>query len=112
MSSSYVWVQLYYEGKDKPKGSSIKIRPIPEDVADLIEAAKAKLKKGLDHAGLTEISVYPPKSSGNNSKYKPGKPLKEAIDELKTANPPTSNDHPLIVVAPAPQQPQQQPDGD
>ena len=110
---SSVWVQLCYEGKNELKGRPVEIEPIPRNIDALARRLKENdMKKELDHAGLTEISVYPPKSSGNNSKYKPGKPLKEAIDELKTANPPTSNDHPLIVVAPAPQQPQQQPDGD
>ena len=104
MSSSSVWVQLYYKGNDEAEGNPIKIRPIPEDVADLIEAAKAKLKKELDHAGLTEIDVYPPKSSGDENKYKQGKKLGEVIQELKKKSPPTSDDHPLSVVAPRQQQ--------
>ena len=106
MSSSYVWVQLYYEGKDKPKGSSIKIRPIPEDVADLARRLKENdLKNKLGHCDVDEIDIYPPKSSLDREKqYKPGKKLEEVIDELKNTTPPTSEDHPLIVVAPAPEQ--------
>ena len=71
---SYVWVQLYYEGKDEPEGNPIKIRPIPEDVADLAEDVKKTLN--LD-APLHLISVYPPDSSGDKNKYKSGKKLAE-----------------------------------
>ena len=63
MSYSFVWTQLYYEGKDKPVGNPIKIRPIPEDVTDLAEAVKAKLAPKIDNAPLDEIFVYPPDTS-------------------------------------------------
>jgi hypothetical protein len=101
MSSPFVWVQLYYKGKDEPEGNPVKIRPIPEDVANLAETVKDKLE--LD-ARLNLIFVYPPKSSGDENKYKSGKKLEEVIDELKNTTPPTSDDHPLVVVAPDPKQ--------
>ena len=113
---SSVWVQLYYEDKDKgkvePHGRPVEIEPIPKNINALAKATKKELLKELDHAGLTEIFVYPPKSSGDENKYKSGKKLSEVIDELKNTTPPTSDYHPLIVVAPDPlQQPQQQADG-
>ena len=105
MSSSYVWVQLYYESKDEPEGNPIKLRPIPEDVADLAKEVKKEMGVALNHCDAAKLVVYPPKSSGDREKkYKPGKKLEEVIDELKNTTPPTSDDHPLIVVAPAPQQ--------
>ena len=107
MSSSYVWVQLYYKGKDEPVGNAIKIRPIPEDVADLARRLKENdLKNKLGHCDVDEIDIYPPKSSLDREKrYKPGKKLEEVIAEMENKKtPPTSDDHPLIVVAPAPQQ--------
>ena len=60
MSSPFVWVQLYYKGKDEPEGQPFKIKPTPEDVADLIELAKAKLKPKIDYAPVDEISVFSP----------------------------------------------------
>ena len=103
---SFVWVQLYYEGKDGPEGQPVEIEPITRNVGALKEAAKAKLKKELDHAGLTEITVYPPGTTSftKPNSIKPGKKLEEVIDELKDTTPPTSDDYPLIVVAPTPQQ--------
>jgi hypothetical protein len=107
MSSSYVWVQLYYEEQGKA-GNPIKIRPIPEDVADLAEAVKDKMAEELMHCSPARLDVYPPKSSGDREKqYGPDKEMKEVIRELKKKTPPTSGKHPLIVVAPPPpQQPQ------
>ena len=56
MSSSSVWVQLYYEGKDDPEGNPVEIEPIPKNVGALAkEVKKEELKKELNHAGLTEI---------------------------------------------------------
>lgn len=68
MSSSLVWVQLYYEGKDEPEGNPIKIRPIPEDVADLAEAVKDKMAEELMHCSAAKLVVFPPKSSGDKKK--------------------------------------------
>ena len=117
MSSSSVWVQLYYEDKRKGSPEQIYKSDLREgrdwNVASLRGIVKDKLKKELDHAGLTEICVFspgtkPPFSEANS--IRPGKKLVDLIEELITT-PPTSDDHPLIVVAPAPpptpQQPQQ-----
>ena len=106
MSSSSVWVQLYYEGKDDPEGNPVEIEPIPKNIGALAkEVKKEELKKELDHAGLTEIDIYPPKSSDDENKYKSGKKLEEVIAELeKKRTPPTSDNCPLIVVAPDPKQ--------
>ena len=106
MSSSSVWVQLYYKGKGAPNGRPVETEPIPRNINALVkQLAKEELKKELDHAGLTEIDIYPPKSSDDENKYKSGKKLEEVIAELeKKRTPPTSDDYPLIVVAPDPKQ--------
>ena len=39
---------------------------------------------------------------GKISAIPPGKKLEQLIDELKNTSPPTSDDHPFIVVAPTP----------
>ena len=98
---SSVWVQLYYEGKGEV-GKPIKIRPIPEDVADLAKEAKKELE--LD-AGLNLIYVYPPGTKppfSEQTSIRGDKLLKELIEELGNKNPRVSigYDHPLIVVAP------------
>ena len=101
--SSSVWVQLYYKGKDEPEGQPIKITPSPEDVADL----KAVVLPRLNPLELAKIFVFspgttPPFPEANS--IRPGKKLVDLIEELKNTAPPTSDDHPLIVVAPAPPQ--------
>ena len=100
MSSSFVWVQLYYKGKDKPEGQPIKIKPIPEDVADLAEAAIAKLPNSLSHCDAADLFVYPPDT----------KPPFSQDKALKSWDPIPSNSsgpQPLIVVAPAQKQQQE-----
>ena len=75
-------------------------------IAGLKEVLKDKLAEELMHCSAARLVVYPPKSlsSGDKNKYKPGKKLEEVIEELKNTTPPIFDDHPLIVVAPAPQQ--------
>ena len=112
MSSSSVWVQLYHEGKDEPKGRPVEIQPIPRNIDALIEAAKAKLKPKIDYAPVDEISVFSPDTKPPFSEQtfiRGDKILKELIDELGNKTPPVSidYDHALMVVAPDP--PQQQP---
>eukprot|EP00339_Tiarina_fusa_P026794 CAMPEP_0117032336 /NCGR_PEP_ID=MMETSP0472-20121206/23187_1 /TAXON_ID=693140 ORGANISM="Tiarina fusus, Strain LIS" /NCGR_SAMPLE_ID=MMETSP0472 /ASSEMBLY_ACC=CAM_ASM_000603 /LENGTH=336 /DNA_ID=CAMNT_0004740945 /DNA_START=65 /DNA_END=1075 /DNA_ORIENTATION=- len=115
MSSSSVWVQLYYNHEETQdlelKGNPIDIglAEIPNgNISGLARRLKENdMKKELDHAGLTEISVFsprtkPPFSQANS--IRPGKKLVDLIDELENTTPPTSDDRPLIVVAPAPQQ--------
>lgn len=106
MDTTFVWARLYWEDKDKgtvkPAGEDpIKIRPVPKYVADLMKKAKDDdLKEELQRTGITQFSVYPPKSCANQEKYPAGKQLSEVMAELK-GTPPTSPDHPLVVVSPA-----------
>ena len=65
------------------------------------------MAEALSHCFAAELVVFspgtkPPFSQDNS--IRPGKPLREVIDELKTTTPPTSDDYPLIVVAPDPKQ--------
>ena len=109
MSSSSVWVQLYYEDKRKGSPEQIYKSDLREgrdwNVASLRGIVKDKLKKELDHAGLTEICVFSPGT-------KPPFSQDKAIDPGDPVPTGTDSRHPLIVVAPAPpptpQQPQQQ----
>ena len=116
MSSSFVWVRLYYKGNDEPEGQAIFIKIESLDlpvIGALAEAAKDKLKPKIDYAPVDEIFIYPPETKPPFSQVnsiRPGKKLEELIQELKKKNPPTSDDHPLIVVAPAPP-PQPRADG-
>jgi hypothetical protein len=89
---SYVWVQLFYKGKDEPKGQPIKIKPAPEDVAELIMAVKTALE--LD-ARLNLIFACPPGTTPPFSQDK-------AIDPGDHVPAGTTSKNPLIVVAPAP----------
>ena len=118
MSSSSVWVQLCHKGKDERVGRQVQVHQShlaagrEWNIDALAEAVKAKLKKELDHAGLTEIFVHPPGTKppfSQANSIRPGKKLLEVIDELENETPPTSDDHPLIVVAP---DPTKQPSGD
>ena len=107
---SFVWVQLYYEYEERVEIQEnrvdIEIAEIPNgNISGLARRLKENhMKNDLSHCDRGRIRVYPPKSSGDENKYKSGKKLKEVIDELKNTTPPTSDDHPLIVVAPAPPQ--------
>ena len=65
MSSSSVWVQLYYEGKEEPKGQPIKITSKPDDVADL----KAVVLPKLDPTELAEVFVDPPETKPQSIQF-------------------------------------------
>ena len=111
--SSFVWVQLYYEGKDEPEGKPIKIKPAPDDVADLAEAVKDKMAEELTHCSAATLVVFPPETKppfSEQTSTRGNKTLKELIDELGNKNPRVciGCDHPLIVVAPDPKKKQQQ----
>ena len=98
--SSSVWVQLYYEGKEKPERNPIEIRPIPADIADLAKAVKVERKVALSHCDAADLLVFskgtkPPVSQQD-------KPL-NSWDQVPSTNS-CSGEHPLIVVAPAPPQ--------
>ena len=106
MSSSSFWVQLYYEGKKEAEGNPIFIKTAsldPPIIASLVETVKNKMAEELTHCSAAKLVVYPPKSCGDREKqYKPGKKLEEVIAELENKKiPPTSDDYPLIVVAPS-----------
>ncbi|KAG7372872.1 HNH endonuclease [Nitzschia inconspicua] len=106
MSSSSVWVQIYYKGKYEPKGQPVEIEPIPKNVG----ALKAIVLPKLDPTELAEIFVYPPDTEppfSDQTAIRGDKIVEELIDEFGNKNPPLSigYDHPLIVVAPAPPQP-------
>ena len=48
---------------EEPAGDPIKIRPVPDDVADLKKKVKDDdLKEKLQRIGITQVNVYPPKS--------------------------------------------------
>jgi hypothetical protein len=92
MSSSSVWVQLYYKGKDEPEGHPVKFKPLPEDVDALIKAVKTELE--LD-APLNLIFACSPGTTPPLSQDK-------AIDPGDHVPAGTTSKNPLIVVAPAP----------
>ena len=107
MSSSSVWVQLYYEGKNEPKGRPVEIEPIPRNINALAEEVKVTRPNALSHCDAADLSVYPPDTKppfSQANSIRPGKKLEEVIQELKKNTPPTSDDHPFIVAAPAPPQ--------
>ena len=99
MDTTSIWVHLYYKGEETNDRNAFEIEPpLPKNVGALTKRFLPK----LDPAALSEVNVYRPIACANRSRYKPGKPLKEVFDELKNRTPPTSDDHPLIVVAPDP----------
>jgi len=107
MSSSSVWVQLYYEGEDEPKRQPVKIKPAPEDIADLAKEVKKESAVALSHCDAADLAVYPPDTKppfSQANSIRPGKKLSELIEALKDTTPPTSDDHPLVAVAPDPKQ--------
>ena len=122
-----VWVQLVI-GRER-NGEAFKIKPIPSDINDLKEVVKTKRAKSLEHCDAAVLSVYSPATvlpvQGNQNKLKanlpcsslpqssfetfsqanrirPGKKLEQVIHELMNTSPPTSDEHPFIVVAPTP----------
>ncbi|CAB9516452.1 expressed unknown protein [Seminavis robusta] len=95
MSTPSVWVQLYYDGKGE-EGYPIKIRPIPEDVADLAKEVKVERPNALSHCDAADLSVYSPGT-------KPPFSQDNAVDPGDDVPPSTTSKNPLIVVAPQPQ---------
>ena len=90
---SSVWVRLYYEGKDKPEGQPVKIKPTPEDVADL----KVVAFPGRDATFYAVVKLYPP---GTEPPFSQAKAMRPSMNVPRN----TSDENPLIVVAPAPKQ--------
>jgi hypothetical protein len=94
MSSSSVWVQLYYKGKDEPVGQPVEIEPIPRNIGALAREVKRELE--LD-AKLNLIFACP---AGTTPPFLQDKAI-DPGDPVPTV--PTSK-NPLIVVAPTPPQ--------
>ncbi|KAG7354569.1 HNH endonuclease [Nitzschia inconspicua] len=106
MSSSSVWVQLFYEDERKGSPEQIYKSDLREgrdwNVSSLRILVKDKLKKELDHAGLTEIFVFSPNIAPPFSQDK-------ALNSWDQIPSNSSGPQPLILVAPAPPQPPPQP---
>ena len=86
-----VWVQVVTNGGGRV-GGAVKIKPVPEDVADLCEAVKAKMVNDLAHCDAHHLVVFPP-----------GANIEEQKEALRPgAAPPsdTTDEKPMIVVAP------------
>ena len=101
MDTTSIWVHLYYKGEKTNDRNAFEIEPpLPKNVGALTK----RFLPQLDPAALSEVNVCGPVTCANGHRCKPGNPLKEVIEELKNTTPPTCDDHPLIVVAPAPKQ--------
>jgi hypothetical protein len=102
---SYVWVQLFYKGKDEPGGQPIPIEASEIKyggiIAGLNEAVKDKMAEELTHCSAANLVVYSPETTPPFSQDK-------AIDPGDHVPAGTTSKNPLIVVAPAPKQQQQQ----
>ena len=102
MSSSSVWVQLYYKGKKEAEGDPVQVYQSELaagrewNIASLKEAAKAKSKLDLD-VPLNRIFVH---NAGTTPPFSEDKALK-AWDPIPSNS---SGPQPLIVVAPDPKQ--------
>ena len=112
--SNWIWVQLYFKGEDghcRPDGQCFKIRrPLPRNIDQLKSRVYEKVENSLKHCSGHTLLIYPPGTdlmANPDSCIRPGKPLSELLDELKDQTPPTSAEHPLMVVAPAPPQQRQ-----
>ena len=100
MSSSSVWVQLYYKGKDEPEGQRVEIEPIPKSVSALVKVTKSELSPDIDHIPPSRIFVYPP---GTKPPFSQDKALR-SWDQVPSTSSGPSGPNPLIVVAPLPKQ--------
>jgi hypothetical protein len=93
MSSSSVWVQLYYEGKNDPKGRPVEIEPIPKNINALAKEVKKERAVALSHCDAADLDVYPPET-------KPPFSQDNAVGPGDDVPPGTTSKNPLIVVAP------------
>ena len=103
MSSSSVWVQLYYKGKAESEGRPTSVKK-PTDLKEsdwnidaLAEAVKDKRQVALSHCDAADLVVYPPRTTPPFSQDM-------AADPGDDVPPGTTSKNPLIVVAPAPHQ--------
>ena len=95
MSSSSVWVQLYYKGKDEPEGQQVEIEPVPKNIGALAKEVKKEMAEELLHCSPAKLVVYP---SGTTPPFSQDK----AINPGHDVPPGTTSNNPLIVVAPDP----------
>ena len=111
MATPSVWVRLYYKREERVEMQDNRIDiGIAEISNGNISGLTRRLKEvdmenDLSHCDRGRIHVYrpgtaPPYSEANS--IPPGEKLVDLIEELKNTSPPTSDGHPLIVVAPAP----------
>jgi len=97
MSSSSVWVQLYYKGNDEPVGNPIFIKTAsldPPVIAALAKEVKKEMAVALSHCDAAKLAVYP---HGTTPPFLQDK----AIDPGDDVPPGTTSKNPLIVLAPA-----------
>jgi hypothetical protein len=84
-----VWIQVKLRD-GIAVGVALKIKPVPEDVADLCERVKAKCHPRLAHCAANELLVFPSGALEEAKALDPG----DAVPENTTSK------NPLIVVAP------------
>lgn len=102
-AASHLFVQLHYEGRDKPERgiSRIPLVGAPcHDLFGLVDYFKEKRHRSLQHCEVEELLVYSPGTTSFSEDT-----AMEFDCDLPTC---TTCKNPLIVVAPAP--PQQKPD--
>jgi len=101
MSSSSVWVQLYYEDITKGRPTSVRkpaeVKESDWDIDDLAKEVKKERAVALSHCDAADLAVYP---HGTTPPFLQDK----AIDPGDHVPPGTTSKNPLIVVAPAPPQ--------
>jgi hypothetical protein len=95
MSSSSVWVQLYYKGEETNDRDPVEIIPIPRNIG----ALKAAVLPELGPALLGEVKVYVPDIERPFSEQTLSQD--KAIDPGERVRPGTTSKKPLIVLAPA-----------
>jgi hypothetical protein len=106
MTTTRVWIQLYYEGKGEPVGDPTRVNVAADADGAVVddlknEVMKARSKK-LTHCDAGDLTVYKPDSTV---------PVLERADALDPGDgvpEGTSSKSPLIVVAPQQQLQQQQ----
>jgi hypothetical protein len=99
-----VWVLLYYTGEEDNHRDPVEIEPpLPKNIGALKTRLKEnELREELQNCGLSGIKIYTPGTKPPFSLVDSIPPGRKFAD--LTGTPPTSDDHPLIVVAPDPKQ--------
>ena len=73
-------------------GNPVFIKPVPENIAEMCEAVKAKMEITLNYCDATQLIVFPASSTNFEDKTTGYEPWIEC--------PGATGKHPLIVVAP------------